>query len=462
MDQIRLTPFMVLALALLQMAGWIPARWNSADPAMLEIVAMTPVNCLLLEEPHWSAEFNKRAEARGIATLGVVRPGAGADAARRALARGLSGIVLEGDFEPSTAQAIRDLARESKAVLIELPPRAAIALRSPPPVLGTHQGVWPGIHVQDDGAAKAAPTGAPWIDTNTGFLRFLRAAAGDAPVWIGYRPPAKTVLPPERYLQAICDAALAGARWIIALDPDFEKRLFTREPGALQTWGRMGAFLKYFEDHCEWRGWRAHGGLAMVQDADSGALLSGSVLDMVATRNIPLRAVPRWKLGEEALRGSKMAVSVDPDSLSEGERESLRAFARSGGTLLNGPPGWKFAPAAKEQLTLGKDDYEKLDQIWRGVNSVVGRANLGARLFNVAGMLSNLQESPDGKQVILHLVNYTGYPVENVTAQFTGEFRRARLMTPETPSRELEVYPVEEGCGVDVPEVRVFATLALE
>ena len=36
-----------------------------------------------------------------------------------------------------------------------------------------------------------------------------------------------------------------------------------------------------------------------------------------------------------------MAVNVDGDSLTAEQKEVLRAFTRSGGTLLTGPPGWK-------------------------------------------------------------------------------------------------------------------------
>ena len=42
---------------------------------------------------------------------------------------------------------------------------------------------------------------------------------------------------------------------------------------------------------------------------------------------------------------------------------------------------------------------------------MIGRGNLGARLFNVSSMLSNLLVSPMGKQILVHLVNYSNYPL---------------------------------------------------
>jgi hypothetical protein len=52
---------MLLALLLLASApDWVPARWKSGDPKSLELIAQTPINCLLVERSNWAAAFNKR------------------------------------------------------------------------------------------------------------------------------------------------------------------------------------------------------------------------------------------------------------------------------------------------------------------------------------------------------------------------------------------------------------------
>jgi hypothetical protein len=158
-----------------------------------------------------------------------------------------------------------------------------------------------------------------------------------------------------------------------------------------------------------------------------------------------------------------MAVNVDADALTPEQREILRAFARAGGTLLTGPPAWKDQSQIKpDQITLEKAELERLHEIWRDVQSMIGRRNLGARLFNVSSMLSNLLATPDGEQVYLHLVNFADFPVESVTVYVTGEFRTATLYTPEGGERTLETYKVEEGTGVDIDKITVAATLRLE
>ena len=93
---------------------------------------------------------------------------------------------------------------------------------------------------------------------------------------------------------------------------------------------------------------------------------------------------------------------------------------------------------------------------------MIGRKNLGARLFNVSSMLSNLMASPDGNTVVVHLVNYSGYTVDAVTVHLLGDFNHATLYTPDGKSRPLEVYKNEEGSGVDIDTVSVCATLRLD
>jgi hypothetical protein len=426
-----LLPFLILAAA----PDWIPARWPSNDPKSLEIVRQTPINCLLLERAQWSAAFSEEAAKLGIATLELVRS-----------PNGLSALAPANLNIP----------------VISLGPRTRINFDSNDPVLGTNQGVWPGINAAADGAAKAAPSGGPWLDTNTGFLRFARSLT-KAGLWIAYSPPKGQVIPLTRYLQAIGDAAIVGARWVVSLDDDFQKRLLAREASALKDWRKMGELLAYFEAHKDWRSLDPYAQLAIVQDADSGGLISGGILDMVTVKHTPVRPVPARKLSDDRMKGVQLAVNVNPGGLTEEQKETLRRFTRAGNTLLNAPPGWKFPPQREDQITLDKDDVEKLDTIWKEVNSMTGRRNLGARLFNVSSMLSNLVAPPGGRPLILHLLNYSDYTVENVTVHVLGKYTKAHLYEPGAPQpRKLNPYENEEGSGVDIDKVSTVATIVLE
>ena len=248
----------------------------------------------------------------------------------------------------------------------------------------------------------------------------------------------------------------------MAFDDDLALRLAAREEAAMGTWNRITSLLAWFEQHPEWRAMRETGLLAVVQDPGKGGLLSPGILDMIAVKHTPVRPVPRQQLSAEALAGATMAVNVDASSLSPEQKEILRGFTRGGGTLLTGPPGWKDPTAAAGSITLEKADLERLNDIWHDVNSMIGRRNMGVRLFNVSSMLSNYLAAPGGKTAVVHLVNYSDYPVENVAMHYLGEYKHATLITPGAADKSLEVYKTEEGWGVDVDRVGVCATIRLE
>jgi hypothetical protein len=418
----------LLQAALPQPANWVPARWPWSDPRSLELLDRSPVNCLILNSP--SPEFTAAANARGVVVLAV--SGAPDD------------LTLTSPDQPT----------------VHLTSRAKMALGSSDPIVGTTQGVWPGVAAEEN-AHKAGPTSSVWIDTNTGFLRAVRAW-GTSTVWIANPPPEKTVITTARYLQAIADAAIIGARWVITFDNDLAARLDRREEAALGTWNRMAALLVYFEQHPEWRAMREAGQLAIVQDPAKGGLISGGILDMIATRHTPVRPVPRQRLSPEALAGAKMAVNIDGDSLTPEQKEILRAFARGGNMILNGPPGWKDPSPAAGAITLEKTELERLGDMFRDINSMIGRRNLGVRLFNVASMLSNYVSAPDGKSAVVQLVNYSDYPVDDVTLHYLADFPRATLITPEGAEKKLEVYKTEDGYGVDLARVSTCAAIRLE
>jgi len=433
-------------------------RWQWSEVQSLDLLAGTPVNCLLLRT--YPQSFVSAATGRGLVTLAILTPsGDVVAAARRALGANVTGLVLEGEFPEGTAAGVREAA--AGAPVIELTARNRLALGSNASVVGTYQGVWPGIAIDENGAKKSGPTASVWIDTNTGFLRSVHAW-GEAAVWIANEPPAKMAITGSRYLQAIADAAISGARWVLALDADFAGRLARGDAPALADWKRIAGLLNYFERHPEWRHMQESGKLALVQDPGKGGLLSGGILDMIAVKHTPVRPIARQNLTPKALDGATMAVNVDGDALTPEQKEVLRGFTRAGGTLLTGPPGWKDPTPTGANITLEQAELERLNDIWHDVNSMVGRRNMGVRLFNVSSMLSNLLASEDGKSAVLHLVNYSDYPVEDVAVHYLGNYRHATLITPEGADKKLEVYETDEGLGVDLDKVLVCATVRLE
>jgi len=447
----------MLQAAVPQPGDWVPIRWPWTDAKSLELLAGGPVNCLLVKS--YTPEFVAAAGEHGFATVAALKSGDVVAQARQAAAAKVAGVVLEGEFQDATVAAVKDAAGSAPVILITA--RTRMPLGSSAPIVATYQGVWPGISVMDDGAKKSGSTGSIWIDTNTGFIRTVRAR-GEKMLWIANEPPPNTIVTGARYQQVVADAEMSGARWVIAFDADFTKRLQSREADALSDWRRIVTTVRYFEEHPEWRSMAEYGKLALVQDPGKGGLLSGGILDMIAVKHTPVKPIPRQDLSAQSLAGATLTVNADGESLTPEQKEILRAFTRGGGTLFTGPPGWKDPSSNEKNITLDKAELERLNDIWRDVNSMIGRRNLGVRLFNVASMLSNLVSADDGKTAVLHLVNYADYPVEGIAVHFIGKYKRATLTTPEGTSKNLEIYETEDGGGVDIDKVSVVATLKLE
>lgn len=412
----------------------VPARWPSTDPRTLALLDGTPVNCLLLDEAQWSAaEFVEAAVARKLALLAAC------------------------DSEECAAAA-----KQKGREVVVFAPRSRMKFDAPGGVVATGQGLWPGIHIEKDGATAAAPTGAPWIDTNTGFLRFARAQANPGTaVWIGVRPPADRVMTGENFVHAIGDAAMSGARWVLSLTPSFVNEVAGGKPKAVEEWARVKRVLSFYEANRRYWDLPAAGQVGLVIGAPTGALLSGGLVDMFASRQTPVVPLPPEKLAPERLGGLKMLINVDPSKLEVAQNEALRDAARRGARLLLGPPGWKLELPPEDQITFAKEQVATVDSMWKEINGAIGRSNQGVRLFNAGGLLSNLAATPDGRTLVLHMVNYTSYPVESLTVYALGQYKRVRWLTPQG-ERTPETFEVDEGTGISIDRIVDVGMLVME
>lgn len=432
-----------LLLAAVLFADWVPARWFSSDPASLELVKGSAVNCLLVERADWSNEFLTAAARQNVRVLAVIRRSEDAGPAR---ALPFDGYVLEGVDLPMGDRPV-----------IRLPLRRAIRFGDSDPILGTSQGVWPGIEVEHGGPKEAGPTGSAWIHTNNGFLRFVRSMAAQ-PFWIGVTPPDEA-LTISRYLQAVADAGAAGARWIVAIDGAFRKRLLTREKASMADWQRLLAHVRFYEENRQWRQWEPKSRLALIQDAASGGLVTGNLLDMLSVMNTPVRAARA--VTASVLKNTAVTVTLDPRGYTAEQKAMIARFASGGGKVVAGPEGWKMPVPGGDRFQFDRGEYRQLEAIWPELHSAISRKNFGARLFNVSGAVSHLLGEPGGR-VVLQLVNYTDYPLEAVTAFVEGRYRKAVLLTPDGAPRALTVFDAPDGTGIEIDRMGVCGAVVLE
>jgi hypothetical protein len=440
-------------------ADWVPMRWPAADPQSLRVLEGTPVNCILLEPAAWSADLLAEARRRNISSLPVIHPGPAAlDQARRATAMPFDGLVLEGNFEPGERDRIRSV---GKTPVIELTSRALMRFDSSDPIIGTTQGVWAGLEIEHGGKVMTAPTSSPWIDTNSGFLRFARASTKST-IWIATKPPPGNIYRADRYVQAIADAEICGARWIIALDDGLQSRLMQSESKAVRDWQFIVRHLEFLQAHNEGHRWNDWSQFAVLEDAGTGALLSFGLLDMLSAQRTAVRPVPARVFGKDALRGTTVVLNMDPRGLTTEQAQLLEQFRKSGGVVLDPPPGWRIPPVPDSEFVMGRAQADALQPLWEITYKATLRKNFGSRTFNTAGVLSNTVAAPDGNTAVVYLVNYTDFPVEAITVHGLGTWKRVRILEPGGKSRDLETYPVSGGTGVDLESLATVAAVQFE
>jgi hypothetical protein len=377
----------VLTLAALA-AQCVTARWFSGDPQTLDLLKGTPINCLLVDRTYWISALVTEAHRRGFKMLA----------------------------EPDSKSPEPPPGADGPAIIVA--PRDHMSLTSGLAV--TFEAVWPGLRSTDD--VVATPSAAPWVDTNLGYLRYLRSQTKDA-IWLANRPPPGKVYSPRRYQQVLGDAALAGAQWVLDVDEGMAKRP--------KDWAELVQFEAFIHSLPDLRALDVYSRLGVSVSRETGALVSGGVLDMIGTQHIPFQVVET---------GKGMAQFFD--------------FADN--SIV------KFPPTSLGRTMVLPDDVGKLEPVYRRVEVIVGRTNFGLRVFNGAAILSAPYLLPGGKSVGILLVNYTDYPAENITLHVQGTWKKAILEAPGQPPRALPIYSVNTATAVEIDSLNVAGFVRVE
>ncbi len=479
-------------------ARWVPARWDGGplelarrakdknfapsagvrdainrwyETSTLDLLHETPINCLLVTFSAGAAseaealqhrlvkEYALAAHNRGVAVLGLVYPGTTAAAvAGAAIDAQLDGLVLDGDFP---ADFLAGLGNYPGIVIPIAHDEASVRTASAP--LRAVQGVRPSARDLADMGIRAGASAEPWIDSNIWLVRSFRLGTDWRPIWISQEPnPASE----GDYIRCVADAAVAGGRWVVALDDDFRANLFRKNADALGAWRRIGTYLNFAEDHAEWRRFTPFGNLAVI--IDSAADLD-EYLNLMARRQVPYRLMQRSELTAVSLAGYRAVADFIPPS--EAERNILREFAAKGGIVVTGPQ-WGNAPKDdpyaevpldKGRVVVYKDEPPDPESVAKDLHDLLEPEVLGLSVFNVPSSITYASTTDRGRRVLIQVLNYAGRPVERVTIRFNGIFKQARLYTPESAPLDLAARETQNGrTEVLIPRIAAWGAVLLE
>jgi hypothetical protein len=465
-----------------------PVRAEIADllgnwykPATLDLLSESPINCLLVTwstgaeialeraQQRIAGEYAGAALARGMAVLGSVYPGADPmEAVSSAASAGLAGLVLEGDFTETQVARFFEAANLAGGKLTIIPMPASPAAGFPSPVLATGQGTSPGVRIVSDGAILASVSSEPWIDSNSWVVRRERAHSG-RPVWLGYSLDDPRL---DSYLRAIADAAAAGGQWVLAPDDTLRLGLLRKDSDALGSWRRIASWLKFFEQRTDWRAFAPVGPLAIIVDPHSRqADMEGENLNLVARRRIPYEVIGRASLSEATAQRLRAILATSVTSPAAGERALLSGFAERGGLVVAGPSWGTPVPPEKEYVTqsLGqgrivvyREEAPDPEALAKELLSLLGKGNLGMRLFNAPSVLCSMSASEGRRRLLVQMVNYASGSAENVTLRVDGQYRTARLLSPDSSPADVILESAGGRTELAIPRIGVYTALLLE
>jgi hypothetical protein len=449
-----------------------------SDPGALELLAGTPVSCLVVTWAEGSAgdEGHQRAllpliaaaRPRGLPVVGWVAGSADLRrAAGTARASGLEAIATESGETVAGFEVLRFRKR-------------GFGDRSPSAFLGDVDAVWPGMRplkLESGIDAVSGATGRPWLDSNAWYVRLARSLLEPRVLWLSFdAPDAGQPVPADSYLQAITDTEVYGARWVVSLDPLLRLGLSERRAPAREAWARISRGLAFFRKHAAWAGCLPAGQIGVVSDyAGVNEFLSFEVLNLLARRSALYRILEKSRAHGTPLEDLDAVLYVDETPPGGDLVRKLYAFAERGGTLIT-PPGWEARGVPDEgagiprfrvfrhgrgRLAVAREAFGDPDLLAEDTQLLTSHRHDRVRVFNLGTGQFHYATSADGRSAVLQALAFpTPYPRMPMTVWFRHPWAEARVWTVDsddaaTVGRTL----AERGVEFHLPAVPVYCAL---
>ena len=349
--------------------------------------------------------------------------------------------------------------------------------KKPPAGVTIVNGVWPGVKVVNrDDAASSGPTGAPWIDSNAWMVRLEQARQPGKTVWVvSETPKEQEVREPISYLAGIADSACCGARWAVPLDARLARGLAEGNAEARETWARLAAAMRFFDDRREWDAFAPRAVLGVVSDfAGPNEFLAQEILNLTARQNQPYLVLEKARTAPPALAALKAVIYPDAEPPVPALRRALLAFAEAGGLLMAGPkwgaegkpvaapdfPRYTIRSLGKGRIALWKVDDPDPWDVAADSHVILSRRHDLVRLWNPGPAVTHLAGTES--RGVLHIVNFSSRPGRDVSVWVAGRHRSARLWSfDQNPPRELRCMPVKQGVEIHLQPFSAYAAVEL-
>jgi hypothetical protein len=349
---------------------------------------------------------------------------------------------------------------------------------SPSGFLGDVEAVWPGMRprmLAKDLDAVTGATSRPWIDSNAWYVRLARARFAPKALWLAFdAPDTGQPLTADAYLQAIADTEIAGARWMVSLDPSLRAGLAEGRTPARETWTRIARSLAFFKAHEAWAGYSPVGQIGVLSDyAGDNEFVSFEVLNLLARRSGLYRVLPTDRVEAAPLDGLDSVLCVDSKPPAPALAKKLYAFAEAGGTLVT-PPGWEARGVPDEsaaiprfrvyrcgrgRLAVAREDFGDPDLVAEDTQLLTSHRRDRVRVFNLGVGQFHHATSADGRAGVLHTLAFpTPYPRGPMVAWFRQQWARGRVFSVDSEAAAKRAA-ADGGVEFHLPPPPVYAAL---
>ena len=390
-----------------------PAAWK--DPAALELLKGTPVNCVLVEN---LPEIGARAKAAGLAAA-----------------------------QPESVEVV--------------------------------PGLWPGIKFSRRGGdnAAAGPTGVPWGDSNGWKIRMAAALHPGKDIWIDAVPKEPRVSS-GAYVTAIADAAAAGGKWIVTLDEKLAEGIAARQAQALETWDKIRGATAFFHAHADWASYTPEAAVGVVSDFTSplsGELLNllgrgnqqyrampKDKLAKSSFRNLQAVIYPDASGPSAEMRDEVISFVKNGGMLIAGPSWGRPELEPA----LETHPRYALVQAGSGRIAIARWDLNDPYVLANDAAVLMSHRHELLRFWNGGAISSyySARYSPgqEAKRAIVQMVFYASRSTDDAAVRIAGRYSKARLITmDDAEPRPIPVEAQNEAVEIHLPGMAHYAAVEL-
>ncbi|HLJ17237.1 MAG TPA: glycoside hydrolase family 66 protein [Bryobacteraceae bacterium] len=229
----------------------------------------------------------------------------------------------------------------------------------------------------------------------------------------------------------------------IALEEYVEGRpahqLITNDPAATATWRGVGKYNRFFTAHEDlYTNAHSIAPLAVILDDRSEGV---PLLDGLAARHVLFNTIYERDVTPKLLSSYKAAALLTAQFVRDSALSALEQFARNGGQLIVSGDSARFDEKGVSRqrpsffsghVGSGTATYferlPSIDELAAALRTASGAAPV--RFEAPPSILYNVTEQ--GKRRLVHVLNYTLQPIEHLDLQVDGDYKSARLLSPDS------------------------------